>query len=160
MTLHYGILVKAARIVGAAVVSRGAHNVLQGRRFLTEHRMLVTHTLKRSAGIGAVGHHRGGGSTTPPAGGNGSNGTRSREQLQLQAELEEDIEELAEAFMVLITATEFLEVSCFLLVVRSALFALLSERGKGLIRYDNTVRRPAASAAGAETRRSDAVPLI
>lgn len=69
--------------MGAAVLSRGAHNVLQGRRFLTEHRMLVTHILKRSAGIGSM----------APA-------------------LENKIGDLAEAFMVLITATGFLEVCC------------------------------------------------
>ena len=75
---------RVARIIGAAVLSRGSHNVVQGRRFLTEHRMLVMHVLKRSAGIGA--------------------GRMSRA-------LEERVEELADAFMVLITATEFLEVS-------------------------------------------------
>ncbi|KAI1417662.1 nucleoporin Nup186/Nup192/Nup205 [Hypoxylon sp. FL1857] len=81
---HYTLLVKVARIVGAAIVSRGSHNVLQGRRFLTEHRMLVMHVLKRSAGIGA-----GGGKA---------------DEL-----LSERVSELAEAFMVLITATGFIE---------------------------------------------------
>ncbi|KAI0131763.1 nucleoporin Nup186/Nup192/Nup205 [Hypoxylon sp. NC0597] len=81
---HYTLLVKVARIIGAAIVSRGSHNVLQGRRFLTEHRMLVMHVLKRSAGIGA-----GGGKT--------------------DALLSERVGELAEAFMVLITATGFIE---------------------------------------------------
>ena len=79
---HYSLLAKVARIIGAAIVSRGSHNVLQGRRFLTDHRMLVSHTLKRSAGIG----HMDGG-------------------------LEERIEDLAEAFVVVIMATGFLEVS-------------------------------------------------
>ena len=83
---HYALLVKAARIIGAAIVSRGSHNVLQGRRFLTEHRMLVMHVLKRSAGI---------------AGGGG----------KLDSALLERIDDLAEAFMILITATGFLEVS-------------------------------------------------
>ncbi|OTB06752.1 hypothetical protein M426DRAFT_318467 [Hypoxylon sp. CI-4A] len=81
---HYTLLVKVARIIGAAIVSRGSHNVLQGRRFLTDHRMLVMHVLKRSAGIGA-----GGGKTDKI--------------------LAERVGELAEAFMVLITATGFLE---------------------------------------------------
>jgi nuclear pore complex protein Nup205 len=72
------------RIVGAALVSRGSHNVVQGRRFLTDHRMLVTHTLKRSAGIGS---------------GNADEG------------LDQKIEELAEGLMVIIAATRFLEVS-------------------------------------------------
>ncbi|KAI8634757.1 nucleoporin Nup186/Nup192/Nup205 [Xylariaceae sp. FL1651] len=82
---HYLLLVKIARIVGVAIISRGSHNVLQGRRFLTDHRMLVTHVLKRSAGIGA-----GAGKMDPI--------------------LAERIGELAEAFMVIITATGFLEV--------------------------------------------------
>ncbi|WYZ40122.1 hypothetical protein EsH8_IV_000463 [Colletotrichum jinshuiense] len=79
---HYELLAKVTRVVGAAIVSRGSSNVLQGRRFLTEHRMLVTHTLKRSAGIGAV---------------------------EGEGVLEERIEELAEGFMILIAATGFLE---------------------------------------------------
>lgn len=70
------------RIIGAAVLSRGSHNALQGRRFLTEHRMLIMHVLKRSAGIGGNGDEK----------------------------LEERIDELAEALMILITATGFLEV--------------------------------------------------
>jgi nuclear pore complex protein Nup205 len=82
---HYTLLVKVCRIIGAAIVSRGSHNIAQGRRFLTEHRMLVLHVLKRSAGIGA---------------GSG----------KMEAVLEEKIQDLAEAFMVLITATGFLEV--------------------------------------------------
>ncbi|KAI0382872.1 nucleoporin Nup186/Nup192/Nup205 [Hypomontagnella monticulosa] len=81
---HYTLLVKVARIIGAAIVSRGSHNVLQGRRFLTEHRMLVMHVLKRSAGIGA-----------------GS--------ARTDALLSERVNDLAEAFMVVITATGFLE---------------------------------------------------
>lgn len=72
------------RIIGAALVSRGSHNVVQGRKFLTEHRMLVTHTLKRSAGIGS---------------GNADEG------------LDQNIEELAEGLMVIIAATRFLEVT-------------------------------------------------
>ncbi|KAI0014570.1 nucleoporin Nup186/Nup192/Nup205 [Xylariomycetidae sp. FL0641] len=81
---HYALLVKVARIIGVAIVSRGSHNVAQGRRFLTEHRMLVMHVLKRSAGIGA---------------GAG----------KMDLALAERIDELAEAFMVLITASGFIE---------------------------------------------------
>jgi len=84
---HYGLLVKAARIIGAALLSRGSHNVLQGRRFLTDHHSLVLHVLKRSAGIGA--------------GAGAGAGARA---------LDEQVAELAEAFMLLITATGFLEV--------------------------------------------------
>ncbi|ORY59218.1 nucleoporin Nup186/Nup192/Nup205 [Pseudomassariella vexata] len=81
---HYTLLIKVTRIIGAAIVSRGSHNVAQGRRFLTEHRLLVMHVLKRSAGIGAGPGRVDGG-------------------------LEENIQELAEAFMVIIIATGFLE---------------------------------------------------
>ncbi|CAM1502942.1 Fc.00g077180.m01.CDS01 [Cosmosporella sp. VM-42] len=79
---HYDLLAKVIRIIGAALVSRGSHNIVQGRKFLTEHRMLVTHTLKRSAGIG-----------------NGA----------ADDKLEEKVEELAEGLMVVIAATGFLE---------------------------------------------------
>ncbi|RYP41467.1 hypothetical protein DL767_000972 [Monosporascus sp. MG133] len=81
---HYTLLVKVTRIIGAAIVSRGSHNMLQGRRFLTEHRMLVMHVLKRSAGIGGGG-------------------------AKMDKGLLDRINELAEAFMVIITATGFLE---------------------------------------------------
>ncbi|KAI0202203.1 nucleoporin Nup186/Nup192/Nup205 [Astrocystis sublimbata] len=81
---HYLLLVKVAQIIGVAIVSRGSHNVLQGRRFLADHRMLVTHVLKRSAGVGA--------------------GTGKMDQA-----LAERIDDLAEAFMMMITATNFLE---------------------------------------------------
>ncbi|KAK8124783.1 uncharacterized protein PG998_000542, partial [Apiospora kogelbergensis] len=81
---HYALLVQVMRIIGAAIVSRGSHNVLQGRRFLTEHRMLVTHVLKRSQGIGASGS-------------------------KTDAQLEDKIEELAEAFMVLMLRTGFID---------------------------------------------------
>lgn len=83
---HYGLLARVTRIVAAAVVRQGSHNVVAGRRFLTMARGLVVHVLKRSVGIG------------------GGRGER-------QGELEDRIEELAEAFMVLITATGFLDVS-------------------------------------------------
>lgn len=82
---HYTLLVKVSRIIGAAIVSRGSHNVPQGRRFLTEHRMLVMHVLKRSAGIGA---------------GAG----------KIEAVLEEKIQDLADVFVVIIEATGFIEV--------------------------------------------------
>lgn len=82
---HYDLLAKTVRIIGAALVSRGSHNVVQGHRFLTEHRMLVTHSLKRSAGIG-------------------SSGT-------VDEGLDACVEELAEGLMVIIAATGFLEVS-------------------------------------------------
>ncbi len=82
---HYTLLIKITRIIGAAIVSRGSHNVLQGRRFLTEHRMLAMHVLKRSAGIGGSGR-------------------------KMDRALLDRVDDLAEAFMIIITATGFLEV--------------------------------------------------
>ncbi|RDA91059.1 hypothetical protein CP533_3063 [Ophiocordyceps camponoti-saundersi (nom. inval.)] len=79
---HYDLLAKVVRIIAAALVSRGNNSTAQGRRFLTDHRMLVTHTLKRSAGIGAT---------------------------QADGALEDRIADLADAFMVVIAATGFLE---------------------------------------------------
>jgi nuclear pore complex protein Nup205 len=109
---HYALLVSLARIVGAAVLARGAHNIVQGRRFLTQHRMLVVHTLKRSAGIGMVGGRDGGDSGREGVGGLlGVVGVNAEgRDKEAQAALEERIDELAEAFMLLITATGFLEV--------------------------------------------------
>lgn len=80
---HYDLLAKIVRIVAAALLSRGSHNAVQGRKFLTDHRMLVTHALKRSAGIG---------------------GAHASEALGGR------IEELADGLMVVIAATGFLEV--------------------------------------------------
>jgi nuclear pore complex protein Nup205 len=118
---HYALLVSLARIVGAAVLARGAHNVVQGRRFLTQHRMLVVHTLKRSAGIGMVGGQGAAAAAAAAAKqgvygksvGLGSMVGNGGVDGEAQDALEERIEELAEAFMLLITATGFLEV-CFL----------------------------------------------
>ncbi|EAQ91321.1 hypothetical protein CHGG_03256 [Chaetomium globosum CBS 148.51] len=118
---HYALLVALARIVAAAVLARGASNVVQGRRFLTQHRMLVVHTLKRSAGIGVVGGRGAQGNGVGNGNGNGvgqaygdsllgSVGAGTREgDVEAQGALEERIEELAEAFMLLIMATGFLE---------------------------------------------------
>jgi nuclear pore complex protein Nup205 len=87
LELLYTLLVTVARIVSAAILSRGAHNTLQGLRFLRDYRTLVSHTLKRSAGIGPVG---------APG----------------QGPLDDKIADLADAFMILIVATGFLEVGC------------------------------------------------
>ena len=81
---HYDLLARVVRIIGAALLSRGNHNVVQGRKFLTDHRMLITHTLKRSAGIGSGPADKG---------------------------LEERISDLADGLVVVIAATGFLEVS-------------------------------------------------
>ncbi|PHH90693.1 hypothetical protein CDD83_2914 [Cordyceps sp. RAO-2017] len=79
---HYDLLAKVVRVIAAALLSRGNHNTAQGRKFLTDHRLLVAHTLKRSAGIGA-GH--------------------------ATEALEERVGDLADALMVVIAATGFLE---------------------------------------------------
>ena len=81
---HYDLLAKAVRVIGAAIVSRGSQNAVQGRKFLTDHRMLVAHALKRSAGIGT-----------------------GVEDPRLEAK----VEDLADALVVVIAATGFLEVS-------------------------------------------------
>lgn len=99
---HYGLLVRVTRVVAAAVLRQGSANVLQGRRFLSQSRGLVVHVLKRSVGIG------GKGAPAPaPASGSVADGALAK----VHAELEDRIEELAEAFMLLITATDFLDVS-------------------------------------------------
>ncbi|KAK3379783.1 nucleoporin Nup186/Nup192/Nup205 [Lasiosphaeria ovina] len=98
---HYTLLVCLARVISAAVLTRGNHNILQGRNFLAKHRSLVAHTLKRSAGIGTVGNGRN--ESVPQAGGIPAANAKA------QAALDERIEDLAEAFMLLITATGFLE---------------------------------------------------
>ncbi|KAK3391860.1 nucleoporin Nup186/Nup192/Nup205 [Sordaria brevicollis] len=103
---HYTLLVYLARIVSAAVMAgkkRGSHNALQGRKFLQGARGLVVQVLKRSVGIGGV-----------PANGvstravNGSVVGADKDS-EVQLELEERVDELAEAFMLLINATGFLE---------------------------------------------------
>ncbi|PSR78098.1 nucleoporin Nup186/Nup192/Nup205 [Coniella lustricola] len=86
----YSILLRATRVIGAAVLARGPQsNVTQGpaRRFLTNSRTLIVQVLKKSAGIGL--------------------GSADVAPTRL---LEETVDDLAEAFMVLISTTGFLEV--------------------------------------------------
>ncbi|CCC10514.1 hypothetical protein SMACR_06686 [Sordaria macrospora] len=130
MERHYTLLVYLARIVSAAVMAgkkRGSHNALQGRKFLQAARGLVVQVLKRSVGIGAGavgGAGSGSGQGNAGNGGvsmravNGSaygstvtNGGDNKQgsEVQLELELEERVDELAEAFMLLIQATGFLE---------------------------------------------------
>ncbi|KAK0732791.1 nucleoporin Nup186/Nup192/Nup205 [Apiosordaria backusii] len=117
---HYFLLVSLARIITAAVLARGQGNVAQGRNFLQKHRMLVVHTLKRSAGIGIVGNgtnNRRGSEERSISDefsfGGTMRGVRKeiddKEKKEAQGRLEERIEELAEAFVVLIGGTGFLE---------------------------------------------------
>ncbi|KAK0674197.1 nucleoporin Nup186/Nup192/Nup205 [Cercophora samala] len=108
---HYFLLVSLARIITAAVLSRGQGNIVQARGFLQKHRMLVVHTLKRAAGIGIVGNGLRGGEEGGEFGFGGTlrgNVTR-RGGEEAQRRLEERIEELGEAFMVLIGGVGFLE---------------------------------------------------
>lgn len=110
---HYDLLAKIVRIIGAALLMRGSHSIAQGRKFLTDHRMLVAHTLKRSAGIG--GH------------GAGSGGAEGDEVL------EDKVEELADAFMVVIAATGFIEVGFFFFVSNKLWFL----RVLTVLQFDN-----------------------
>lgn len=94
---HYSLLLRVTRIISAAVLSRGPQShVTQGpaRRFLTDYRMLIVQILKRSAGIGTL--------------------------HSASTKLEQDIEDLTTAFMVLIDATGFLQVSFRYLLIYSA----------------------------------------
>jgi len=81
---HYSLLAAIMRVICAALLSRGAQNeqsLEQGRRFLTENRLSILAVLKKSAGLVAG------------------------------VVVSEQIEDLAEAFMLLVTFTGFLEVS-------------------------------------------------
>lgn len=93
---HYFLLVRVARLIGAAVLARGAQSntaLIPARRFLADHRTLVVQVLKKTAGV-----------ASPVGLGAGS----------AVQKIEEHVEDLAEAFMVLISATGFLEVSLIL----------------------------------------------
>jgi nuclear pore complex protein Nup205 len=83
---HYNLLVAIMRVLCATILSRGTQNqqtLEQGRRFLSENRSSVLAVLKKSAGLGsAVG--------AP----------------------EQSVDELADAFMLLMSITGFLDVSC------------------------------------------------
>ncbi|KAL2886305.1 Nucleoporin NUP192 [Ceratocystis lukuohia] len=78
MARHYSLLARMTHIISAAIISRGSQYIPSGRHFISKHRMLIMHTLKRSAGIGQVG-----------------------------SGLEEAVKDLADAFLVLISATDF-----------------------------------------------------
>ncbi|KAL5612867.1 hypothetical protein BROUX41_004054 [Berkeleyomyces rouxiae] len=80
MARHYTLLARVTRIVSAALISRGSQHMPLGRQFIANHRMLIMHTLKRSAGIG-----------------------------QIDTVLEEALQDLADAFLVVIAATDFVE---------------------------------------------------
>jgi nuclear pore complex protein Nup205 len=72
------------RVVCATLLSRGTQNqqsLEQGRRFLTENRLSILAVLKKSAGLASG------------------------------VQVTEAIDELADSFMLLVTFTQFLEVS-------------------------------------------------
>ncbi|TVY84878.1 Nucleoporin [Lachnellula suecica] len=79
---HYNLLTAITRVVCAALLSRGAQNeqtLEQGRRFLSENRLSILAVLKKSAG------------------------------LVTGVVVSEQIEDLADSFMLLVTFTGFLE---------------------------------------------------
>ena len=87
MKTHYALLLALTKIINAALLSRGEQNeqtLAQGRKFLSENRLSVTTVFKRSAGI----------------------------RLPDEATADELIDELADSYMLLITLTGFLNVSC------------------------------------------------
>lgn len=113
LALHYELLACVARIVATAIISRGEHNIAAGRNFLKTHRTLVLHVLKRSAGIGMPNKS---GVLTPLIISGSAEGRKTVSNYDMVAEellkqLRENIADLAEAFMLLITATSFLDVS-------------------------------------------------
>lgn len=82
---HYALLVAVMRVINAAVLSRGEQNeqtLTQARRFLSENRLSVLAVFKKSINIGKLEHNI----------------------------YDEAIDDLAEAFMVLITLTNFINV--------------------------------------------------
>ncbi|TVY45708.1 Nucleoporin [Lachnellula occidentalis] len=93
---HYSLLAAIMRVICAALLSRGAQNeqsLEQGRRFLTENRLPILAVLKKSAGL---------------VGG---------------VVVSEQIEDLAESFILLVTFTGFLEFEEKVVPKKSALTA-------------------------------------
>ena len=81
---HYSLLVAIMRVICAALLSRGTQNqqsLDQGRRFLAENKLSIMAVLKKSGGL-APG-----------------------------VQVTEQIDELADSFMLLVTFTGYLEVS-------------------------------------------------
>lgn len=83
--VYYELLLAIIRVINACVVSRGAqneHTLEEGRKFVRDSRTSMMTVMKKHAGIGAVDNA-----------------------------LEVDIGDLAEAYMLLISVTDFLKVS-------------------------------------------------
>jgi nuclear pore complex protein Nup205 len=82
---YYELLLAVMRVVNATVFSRGFENeqtIRQGRKFLLEHRLSILTVFKRSAKIGSLD----------------------------RTVSDECVEELAEAYMLLISLTGYLDV--------------------------------------------------
>lgn len=85
MSKHYDLLTAIVRVLCAAVLSRGRENkqtIDQARRFLSDNRLSILAVFKRSAGLSTGGEVA-----------------------------EQSVEELADSFMLLISATDYLDVS-------------------------------------------------
>jgi hypothetical protein len=85
LTRYYELLLSVIRIINAVVVSRGLQNdqtIGEARRFLSENRASIVAVFKRHAKIGGV-----------------------------RDETNDDIEDLMECYVLLISKTNFLEVS-------------------------------------------------
>lgn len=82
---HYDLLSAIVRILCAVIISRGSQNqqtIEQGHKFLSENRLSILSVLKKSAGLGS------------PVGASA-----------------QSIDELAESYMLLISITDFVDVS-------------------------------------------------
>ncbi|KAI4258556.1 MAG: hypothetical protein LQ352_001191 [Teloschistes flavicans] len=93
LTKYYTLLLAVVRVIAAVVLARGPQNhqtIDTVKAFLHEHRALVVAVFKRHARIGLAGESVNGG---------GAEGKG----------MERDVEELVELFVVLMTATGFLE---------------------------------------------------
>lgn len=83
---HYGLLLALMRVINCCVVSRGPQNeqtLAQAKKFVSENRLWMLSVFKRSARIGAA----------------------------VNNELDEVVDELSDAYMLLISMSGFLDVS-------------------------------------------------
>lgn len=97
---HYKLLTCLMRLILAITISRGFDNeqsIFAGRKFLSENRSCVLNVLKRAAG-------------------------RNLQDVPQSADLgsAREVEDLADAFMCLISAVGFIEVSCMFVLVLDA----------------------------------------
>ncbi|KAI4243829.1 MAG: hypothetical protein L6R42_010621, partial [Xanthoria sp. 1 TBL-2021] len=95
LSKYYALLLAVIRVIAAVLVSRGPQNqqtIEQTKQFLAENRTLVVSLFKRQAGIGI------GGASVSALGDDDSTMARV-------------VEELVELFVLLMTRTEFIDVS-------------------------------------------------